>query len=121
MILEEITEATRRTRRARARFEATLAAAQARLHPNSLANEAWDGVKEKSADLADTAVQAVKSRPAAVSVTLGAVALFLARAPLKRAVTHLISSGDDEGIEPDEPELSGSKGRAGGRGKRGAG
>jgi hypothetical protein len=121
MILDEIAEAKRNARLARARFETTLSATQARLHPNSLASEAWDGVKEKGADLADNAVQAVKSRPAAVSVTLGAFALFLARAPLKRAVAHLISGSDDEGIEPAGPELSGSNGRAGGRGKRGAG
>jgi ElaB/YqjD/DUF883 family membrane-anchored ribosome-binding protein len=121
MILDEIAEAKRTARQARARFDATLAATQARLHPNSLANEAWDEVKEKGAEMADNAVTAVKSRPVAVSAALGAIALFLARAPLKRAATRLLSGGEDEGIEAADAELNDTKGRTGGRGKRGAG
>lgn len=105
MSLTDIEQAKRDALRARARFEHRLAAVQARLSPGSLAEEAWDGVKDKGADLADGALQAVKRRPAAVSVALGAFALFLARAPLKRAVTRLIS-GDGDGIDPAHAELS---------------
>ena len=87
--------------RARGRLESTLAALQQRLRPASLADEAWDGVKDKSADLADGALQAVKKRPATVSVALGALALFLAREPLKRAVDAACFRDDDEeGIDP---------------------
>lgn len=119
MSLDEISRAKRDAIRARARFEATLGTAQARLHPTSLAEEAWDGVKEKGVEVADNAVQAVKSRPATVSLTVGAVALFLARGPLKRAVAHLISGEEDEGIEPAEPELIPAKPRARKRAARG--
>jgi Protein of unknown function (DUF3618) len=105
MSLTGIEQAKREALGARARFERTLAAVQARLSPGNLAEEAWDGVKDKGADLADGALQAVKSRPAAVSVALGAFALFLARAPLKRAVTRLIS-GNGDGIDPAQAELS---------------
>ena len=98
-----IEQAKRAAVNARAKFEATLAATQARFHPSSLAEEAWDGVKGKGADLADDAIDAVKQRPAAVSVALGAFALFLARAPLKRAVTRLISS-DESGADETEAE-----------------
>ena len=105
MSLGEVEQAKRAAVGARARFEATLAAVQQRLRPGNLAEEAWDGVKDKSADLADGALQAVKKRPAAVSMALGAFALFLARAPLKRAVSRLISG---DGTDPDEAALNGT-------------
>lgn len=102
-----IEQAKREALHARSRFEHTLAAVQQRLQPGNLAEEAWDGVKDKSADLADGALQAVKSRPKAVSVVVGAFALFLARGPLKRAASRLISGGgDDEGNDSDDAELS---------------
>ena len=109
MSAEGIEQAKHEAIRARARFEETLAAVQQRLSPGNLAGEAWDGVKDKSADLADGALQAVKSRPKAVSLALGALAVFLARQPLKRAVTRLIS-GDGEGNDQDDSELSVSEG-----------
>lgn len=90
---------------ARARLEGTVADAQQRLRPGSLAGEAWDGVKGKGADLADGALKAVKKRPAAVSLALGAFALFLARSPIKRAVTRLVSRGKGEGNAGEDEEL----------------
>ena len=107
MSLAEISAAKRAAAQARDRLDGTLAAVQQRLSPGNLAEEAWDGVKDKSADLAEGALQAVKSRPKAVSVALGAFALFLARAPLKRAVSRLISGdGDADGNDNDDAELS---------------
>jgi len=97
--------------RAKDRFDRTLAAVQHRLSPGHLAEEAWDGVKDKGADMAEGALQAVKSRPKAVSLALGAFALFLARAPLKRAVTRLISGdGNEDGNDTDDAELSVTEG-----------
>lgn len=94
-----IEQAKREVVRARARLESTLVALQQRLRPGNLAGEAWDGVREKGSDLADGAFQAVRKRPAAVSMALGAFALFLAREPLKRAVTRLIADEDEEDDE----------------------
>jgi hypothetical protein len=111
MKLVAIVEAKRESLRAKDRFERTLAAVQHRLSPGNLAEEAWDGVKDKSADMAEGALQAVKSRPKAVSLAIGAFALFLARAPLKRAVTRLVSGGGDEnGNDSDGAELSVTEG-----------
>ena len=76
---------------AKARFLATLGETQQRLKPGSLAGKAWDGVKGKTADLAGGAVDAVKKRPGTVSLVLGGLVLFLARAPIKRAVTGLVA------------------------------
>ena len=91
-----IEAAKREAGRARRDLESTLGALQLRLHPRSLANEAWDGVKEKSNDLAEGALGAVKQRPGAVSMALGAVVLFLARDPLKRAVGRMFSKDEED-------------------------
>ena len=102
MSLAEIEQAQRAARLARARFEATLAATQDRLRPANLANEAWDGVKEKSASVAEDAVDAVKQRPGTVGAVLGAIALFLARKPIARAVGGVISRVRNEIGSEDE-------------------
>lgn len=110
MSIAEIEQAQRVRRRARARFEATLAATQDRLRPGNLANEAWDGVKEKSASVAEDAVDAVKQRPATVGAVLGALALFLARKPVARAVGGVISRVREEiGSEDETPALERTK------------
>lgn len=111
MSLERVELARRNVVTARARLESTLGALQHRLRPGNLAGEAWDGVKDKSADLADGALQAVKKRPAAVSAVVGALALFLAREPLKRGISRLISGDEDEqGNDQDDAELSVTEG-----------
>ncbi len=93
---ERIEVAKRRAERAKGRVESSLVALQSRLHPKVLANDAWDGVREKGNDLADGALEAVKKRPATVSAALGVFALFLARQPLKRAVSRLLSGEEEE-------------------------
>ena len=95
MSLPDVEQAKRDTVAARRRLDSTLGALQHRLQPANLAGEAWDGVKDKSADLAEGAIAAVRKRPAAVSMALGAVALFLAREPIRRAVTRLVA-GEEE-------------------------
>lgn len=91
-----IEAAKREAEAARRRLDSTLVALQQRLHPKSLATEAWDGVKEKSGDLAEGALGAVRQRPGAVSLALGAAVLFLARDPLRRAVGRAFSRGRDD-------------------------
>jgi hypothetical protein len=95
MSLERVEQAKRNAMMARGRLDSTLVAVQSRMRPGNLAGEAWDGVKDKSADLADGALSAVRKRPAAVSVAIGAFALFLAREPIKRAVTRLFDDGEE--------------------------
>ena len=96
MNAETIEAAKREAEAARRRLDSTLVALQQRLHPKTLANEAWDGVKEKSNDLAEGAMDAVKQRPGAVSLAVGAAFLFLARKPLGRAVGKVFSHGDED-------------------------
>lgn len=85
--------------RARRRFASALGALQLRLRPETLASNAWDGVVEKSSEMADEALQKVKARPVAVSSAIAAFALYLAREPIWRGVSGLFSrSGEEDGL-----------------------
>ena len=44
--------------------------------------DAWQGAKEKGADLAENTVDAVRARPIAATGVVAAIAMFLAREPL---------------------------------------
>lgn len=55
---------------------------QHKLAPSTLMRDAWEGAKGKGADLAEDAVDAVRSRPLATGGVVAALALFLAREPL---------------------------------------
>ena len=52
------------------------------LSPHAWARDIWEGAKEKGADLAEEAVDAVTRRPAIASGVVAALALFFAREPL---------------------------------------
>ena len=60
-----------------------------RFQPHNLASDLWEQAKNKGADLAEEAVDAVKSRPVAVGGVLAALTMFLAREPIKDAVGNL--------------------------------
>jgi len=68
--------------RSRARVMASAQELQDRLSPKVLAKDAWQGAKEKGADLAEDAVDAVRARPLAASGVVAALTMFLAREPL---------------------------------------
>ena len=71
--------------KARANLLDTLRELQQRLQPRTLVSEAWEKAKDKGADLAEDAVDAVAKRPVAVGGVIAALAMFLAREPLKKA------------------------------------
>jgi hypothetical protein len=91
MSIEMLQQAKSDAVAARARFFETLDEAQERLKPGNLANQAWTGVKDRTAEAAGNAVEAVKSRPKTVALVLGGLALFLARRPIGRAASGLVS------------------------------
>lgn len=62
---------------------------QQRLQPKTLAREAWESAKVKGADIAEDAVDAVKRRPVATGGIIAAIAMFLAREPIKDGVSKL--------------------------------
>lgn len=69
----------------RAALLETVRELQQRLQPKALASDAWEKAKNKGADLAEDAVDAVAKRPVAVGSAVAALAIFLAREPLKKA------------------------------------
>ena len=97
MSLAEVEQAKREAVLARRRLDGTLVEVQQRMKPANLAGEAWDGVKDKSADLAEGALDAARKRPAAVAVAIGALGLFLAREPIRRGIGMLVSGEEAEG------------------------
>ena len=56
-----------------------------RFQPQNLASDLWEQAKIKGADLAEDAVDAVAKRPVAIGGVVAALAMFLARKPLKKA------------------------------------
>ncbi len=56
-----------------------------RFQPHNLVDDLWESAKNKGADLAEDAVDAVAKRPVAVGGAVAALAMFLAREPLKKA------------------------------------
>jgi len=77
--------------KARGQLMETAHQLQQRLSPGVLAQNAWQGAKSKGADLAEDAVDAVRSRPAVAGGIVAAIALFLAREPLIDAAGKLAS------------------------------
>ena len=78
----EIVAAKAEVERSRARLLATAQELQERLSPKTLSREAWEGAKNKGADLVEDAVDAVRARPMATTGVIAAITLFLAREPL---------------------------------------
>jgi hypothetical protein len=78
----EITAARIAAEVARTKLFATAEELQERLSPKTLAKGAWEGAKSKGADVAENAVDAVRSRPLAATGVMAAITLFLAREPL---------------------------------------
>jgi hypothetical protein len=78
----EVAAARAEVEQRRASLMATAHELQFRLSPRTLARGAWQGAKEKGADLAEDAVDAVRSRPIAATGLVAALTMFLAREPL---------------------------------------
>lgn len=98
----EVLAARIEAERARARLMDSAQDLQARLKPRTLAQNAWEGAKVKGADLAEDAVDAVRKRPIAVTGIVAAIALFLAREPLKDLAARLVGGGDTDEDQDSE-------------------
>ena len=92
----EIAAARIEVERSRARLMGTAQELQERLSPKTLAKGAWQGAKEKGADLAEDAVDAVKARPMAATGVVAAITMFLAREPLWDLATKLAGGASNK-------------------------
>lgn len=85
--------------RSRAQLLGTAKVLQGRLEPGKLTRDAWQSAKEKGADIAEDAVDAVRRRPYAAGGVVAAIALFIARKPITDLVGRLaggMTSDEDE-------------------------
>ena len=94
----EVADARRRAEQARTKLWATFdelvdygQSLQRKLEPSHLARDAWDAAKNKSVDLAEDAVDAVRKRPVAATGAVAALALFIAREPLMELAGKLVA------------------------------
>jgi ElaB/YqjD/DUF883 family membrane-anchored ribosome-binding protein len=78
----EVAAARVEAERSRTRLMASAHELQERLSPKTLARDAWEGAKSKGANIAEDAVDAVRSRPLTATGVVAAITLFLAREPL---------------------------------------
>ena len=78
----EVTAARLEVESARAQLMDTAQRLQTRISPGTIASNAWQDAKDKGADIAENAVDAVRKRPVAATGIVAAIALFLAREPL---------------------------------------
>ena len=88
----EIAAARLQVEHSRARVMATARELQERLSPRTLARDAWQGAREKGANLAEGAVDTVRARPLAATGVVAAIAMFLAREPLIDLVGRIAGS-----------------------------
>ena len=92
----EIAAARQDVERSRSRLMGAAHELQERLSPKTLAKGAWEGAKEKGADLAEDAVDAVKARPLATTSVIAAITMFLAREPLLDLASRLVGGVSDK-------------------------
>ena len=86
--------------RARARLMGSAHELQERLSPRTLARDAWQGAKAKSADIAEDAVDAVRARPVTATGVVAALTLFLAREPLIDLAGRLVGGAKSSKRKP---------------------
>lgn len=79
---ERLAAAQRQVANSRERLIETAQTLARQLEPGRIARGLWDDAKDKGADLAEEAVDAVKARPIATTGIAAGLALFLAREPL---------------------------------------
>jgi hypothetical protein len=92
----EVAAARSEVERSRSRLMATAHELQERLSPKTLASNAWQGAKEKGADLAEASVDAVRARPLATGGVIAAITMFLAREPLMDLAGSVFKGGRDK-------------------------
>ena len=75
--------------RSRSQLLGTARELQRRLEPGKLTRDAWQSAKEKGADAVEDAVDAVRKRPYAAGGVVAALALFIAREPVRELLGKL--------------------------------
>ena len=112
MSAEDVKAAEIKVQAARAKLTASLQEVTRQLEPHRLVQEVWDKAKDKGADLAEDAVDAVRARPYAATGVVAAIAMFIAREPLMELAGKLVNgvSNKRAGKKRRRPALSKAEG-----------
>ncbi|HEY4070383.1 MAG TPA: DUF3618 domain-containing protein [Sphingomicrobium sp.] len=89
--------------RARSKMIATLQEISGQVQPHRLMEEAWEKAKDKGADLAENAVDAVRARPLAATGVVAAITMFLAREPLMDLAGKLLEGAKGKSRKRRKP------------------
>jgi len=87
---EQVKSAEFEVDRARGKLIGTLHEISRQLEPHRLVQEVWDKAKDKGADLAEEAVDAVARRPLATGAVVAGIVAFFAREPLMDLAGKLV-------------------------------
>lgn len=82
--------------RARGKLLATLNEVSRQFEPHRLVQEVWDKAKDKGADLAEEAVDAVSRRPIATGAVVAGIVAFLARDSLVNLAGKVASGAKEK-------------------------
>lgn len=107
---QELARARMRALTARTRLTGTLVELQTRLRPGALLEEAFEELREKTAEMADEAVSMVKERPGTAAGIVAAVLIYIFRGPLWDVLTDMFSRG--EATDPASSEFEDGNGPA---------
>jgi len=88
---EGVKAAEQEVDRTRARLTASLQELSRQFAPHRLMEEVWEKAKDKGADIAEDAVDAVRARPYAATGVVAAIAMFIAREPLMDLAGKLVN------------------------------
>jgi ElaB/YqjD/DUF883 family membrane-anchored ribosome-binding protein len=80
---------------ARGRLTATIEEIHLRISPSNLMDEALTQVRTRTADLAESAGQVVRERPATVAAGVAGIGLLLAGKPLARLASRLLDKSHE--------------------------
>jgi ElaB/YqjD/DUF883 family membrane-anchored ribosome-binding protein len=100
---ERIKNAEFEVDRTRARLLATLNEVSHQFEPHRLMQEVWEKAKDKCADLAEDAVDAVRARPIAATGVVAAITMFLAREPLMDLAGKLVDGAKGKSKKRRKP------------------
>ncbi len=87
---EQVRAAEFEVDRSRRKLIGTLQELIRQFEPHRLVQEAWEKAKDKGADLAEEAVDAVRSRPLAATEVVAGIVAFLARESLMKAAGKFV-------------------------------
>ena len=111
---EGVRAAEQEVDRTRARLTASLQELSRQFAPHRLMEEVWEKAKDKGADIAEDAVDAVRARPYAATGVVAAIAMFIAREPLMDLAGKLMNgvSNKRAGKKRRKPAPSKAEGAA---------